>query len=74
MARSWELFLPKIAEAGADRALHARAAVAATLMAALELSRHGALTLQQAAPWQPIRAQRQDGGACDTLPGPNVEG
>jgi len=45
------VFLPKIAEADADRALHAGAAVAATLVAALELSRQGALTLQQEAPW-----------------------
>jgi len=67
-------FLPKIAEAGADRALHARAAVAATLMAALELSRHGALTLQQETPWQPIRVQHHEGGAGDTLPGPTEEG
>jgi chromatin segregation and condensation protein Rec8/ScpA/Scc1 (kleisin family) len=42
-----DTFLPKISGAGAHRALHARAAVAATLMAALELSRNGALTLQQ---------------------------
>jgi segregation and condensation protein A len=65
------VFLPKIAEAGADHALHARAAVAATLAAALELSRSGALTLQQETPWQPIRVQRQDGGASDTPPGPD---
>ncbi len=65
-----DTFLAEIAEAGANRALHVRAAVAATLAAALELSRNGALTLQQDAPWQPIRVQRQDGGACDTLSEP----
>jgi segregation and condensation protein A len=68
------VFLPEIAEAGADRVLHGRAAVAATLVAALELSRHGALTLQQDAPWQPIRAQRHGRGSRDTLPGPTKEG
>ncbi len=62
-----DTFLPKIAEAGADRALHARAAVAATLVAALELSRHGALTLQQEALWHAIWVQRHNGGAGDTL-------
>jgi len=65
-----DTFLPEIAEAGANRALHARAAMAATLVAALELNRNGALTLQQDAPWQPIRVQRQDGGAGDTLSEP----
>ncbi len=68
------VFLPKIAEAGADRPLHCRAALAATLVAALELSRNGALTLQQEAPWHAIRVQRHNGGAGDTPPGPNVEG
>jgi len=66
--------LPAIAEAGDGRALHARAAMAATLVAALELSRHGALTLQQDAPWQPIRAQRHEGVACAAPPGPAKEG
>jgi len=68
------VFLPKIAAAGADRALHSSAAVAATLVAALELSRNGALTLQQEAPWQSIRVQRHDGGARDIPPGPTEEG
>jgi len=63
-----DTFLPEIAEAGPGRALHARAAVAATLVAALELSRHGALTLEQEAPWQPIRAQRQNGGTSTPRP------
>ncbi len=58
-----DTFLPEIAEAGAHRALHARAAIAATLMAGLELSRHGALTLLQDALWQSILVQRHGGGS-----------
>ncbi len=58
-----DAFLPKIAEAGADRALHARAAVAATLMAGLELARDGTFTLRQDAPWKPIQVQRRGGGS-----------
>jgi len=67
-------FLPKIAGTGADRALHARAAVAATLVAALELSRSGALTLQQEAPWHAIRVRRHAGAARNTPPGPTEKG
>ncbi len=70
-----DTFLPKIAEVGgADRALHARAAMAATLMAALELSRHGALALEQEAPWQPIQVQRHVGPSPDDLPKPTETG
>ncbi len=69
-----DAFLPKIAGAGAHRALHAGAAVAATLLAALELSRNGALTLQQDAPWQSIRVHRHDGGAPHAPHGPAEEG
>jgi len=69
-----DTFLPEIAEAGANRALHARAAMAATLVAALELSRHGALTLEQDAPWQPIQVQRHDGPSPDAPPGPAETG
>ncbi len=50
-------FLPTIAQAGASRALHCRAAVAATLVAGLELTRSGALTLEQDAPRQPIQVR-----------------
>jgi len=59
--------------ASSESALHARAAMAATLVAALELSRHGALTLEQDALWQPIRVQRHEGGARDAPPGPTEE-
>ena len=69
-----EAFLPEIAEVGADRALHAGAAVAATLVAALELSRHGALTLEQEAPWQPIQVQRHVGPSPNAPPGPAETG
>ena len=50
-----EAFLPKVGEAGSGRALHCRAAVAATFIAGLELARGGALTLDQDAPWLPVR-------------------
>lgn len=60
-------FLPEIAKVG-DRALHARAAVAATLVAALELSRSSALTLQQEVPWQAILVHRHLGGSLGTPP------
>ena len=49
-------FLPKIAEADSGRRnLHGRAAVAATFVAGLELTRDGALTLDQDGSWQPVR-------------------
>ena len=50
-------FLPKIAQAGPHRVLHCRAAVAATLAAGLELTRSGALTLEQDEAWQPIQVR-----------------
>ena len=49
------VFLPNVAGNGPGRALHCRAAVAATFVAGLELARGGALTLDQDAPWQPVR-------------------
>lgn len=49
---SWaDAYLPALTEIGNDRVMHARAAIAATLVAALELSRSGVLTLEQEAPW-----------------------
>lgn len=65
-----DTLLPAIAEAGDGRALHCRAALAATLVAALELSRHGALTLEQNAPWQPIQVQHHVGPSPDAPPRP----
>ncbi len=53
-------FLPAIAEASASGALHCRAAVAATLVAGLELSRGGAVTLDQDTSWQPIQVRRRE--------------
>jgi segregation and condensation protein A len=38
-----------------DQALHHKAALAATLIAGLELARDGSLTLDQDRPWEPIR-------------------
>ena len=49
------VFLPEVAERGADRDLQCRASVAAVLVASLELARDGAVTLNQDASWQPIR-------------------
>jgi len=49
-------FLPKIVEADPGRRnLHGRAAVAAIFVAGLELTRDGALTLNQDGLWQPVR-------------------
>lgn len=50
-----EAFVPKIAKASSGLGLHCRAAVAATLLAGLELTRNGAITLEQDEPWQPIQ-------------------
>ena len=58
-------FLPEIAEAGSERALHWRAAIAATLVASLELTRDGALTLQQDRSWYRIQVRRRDDGGND---------
>jgi len=54
------VFLPTIAEARSDRALHCRAAIAATFVAGLELSRGGAVTLKQDTSWQPIQVRRRE--------------
>ena len=51
-------FCPRVEEAGADRPLHRRAAVASTLVAGLELTRAGTLTLEQDAAWDDIRVRR----------------
>ncbi len=56
-------FLPDIARVSIDRVLHARAAVAATLMATLELSRIGELTVAQEVPWQVILVHRCGSGS-----------
>ena len=57
-------FLPKIAEAElGHRTLHCRAAVAAAFVAGLELTRDGALAMDQDAPWQPIQVHRRDDGS-----------
>ena len=59
--RELQVFLPKIAEAGSGRALHCRAAVAATFVAGLELACDGALTLQQDTAWQQVQVQALSG-------------
>ena len=65
-----EAFLPEIAETGPGRALHGRAAVAATFVAGLELTRGGALTLEQDAQWQAIQVQRCGSGSPDSPAAP----
>ncbi|MGI4796372.1 MAG: segregation and condensation protein A [Janthinobacterium lividum] len=56
-----EVFLPDVAEQSLNRVLHRRAAIAATLIAGLELARSGALTLEQEATWQAILIAREVG-------------
>ena len=58
--------LPPIAHDAPARTLRCRAAVASTLIAALEQARDGALVLDQAADWMPIRVTRRapDGSAA----------
>jgi segregation and condensation protein A len=51
--------LPPIAHDAPARTLRCRAAVASTLIAALEQARDGALALDQAADWMPIRITRR---------------
>ena len=63
-------FLPEILAAGANRALRCRWAVAATFVAALELARGGALTLEQELSWQSLRVRRRDRGSPDCDGGP----
>jgi len=63
-------FLPAIAEASASRALHCRAAVAATFVAGLELTRGGAVTLEQDTSWQPIQVRRRDDNPKDSAAEP----
>jgi segregation and condensation protein A len=52
-------FLPRIAGDDPGRTLHCRAAVASTLVASLDLTRDGAVTLAQDAAWAEIRISRQ---------------
>jgi segregation and condensation protein A len=49
-----DAFLPKHGAGVSDQALHHKAALAATLIAGLELARDGSLTLDQDTLWQPI--------------------
>ena len=49
-----EVFLPEVAGQGAGRPLHRPAALAATLVAGLELARGGGVTLDQADAWGSI--------------------
>ena len=66
----WAL-LPPIARDAPARPLRCRAAVASTLIAALEQARDGALALDQAADWMPIRVTRRapdDSAAGDPAP------
>jgi segregation and condensation protein A len=54
-----EAYLPTIPRDAPRRALRQRAAVASTLIAALERARDGALSLEQEAAWRPIRLTRR---------------
>jgi segregation and condensation protein A len=54
-----EAYLPTIPQDAPQRALRQRAAVASTLIAALERARDGALSLEQEAAWRPIRLTRR---------------
>ncbi len=53
-----DALLPQIADVGASRELRCRAAVAATFVAGLELSRGGSLALKQDEPWRSIHVRR----------------
>jgi len=66
------MFLPAIPQARSDRALHCRAAVAATLVAGLELTRGGAVTLQQDMSWQPIQLRRREYNPKDSAAEPTT--
>jgi segregation and condensation protein A len=57
-------YLPTIARDAPRRTLRCRAAVASTLIAGLELARTGALTLDQAGAWTPVRVRRGDADAA----------
>jgi len=54
-------FLPTVADASATRDLRCRAALSATFVAGLELTRAGALTMQQGMSWQCIHVRRRNG-------------
>lgn len=53
-------FLPVIPAGGADRPLRCRVAVSATFAAALELTRDGALALDQDLSCEPVRVRRRE--------------
>ena len=54
-------FLPAVADAGATHDLRCRAALSATFVAGLELTRGGALTLDQEISWRSIHVRRRGG-------------
>jgi segregation and condensation protein A len=54
-----QAYLPAIPPDAPRRALRQRAALASTLIAALERARDGALSLEQDAAWRPIRVSRR---------------
>jgi segregation and condensation protein A len=65
-----DAYLPTIAPGAPRRALRQRAALASTLIAALERARDGALLLEQDAAWRPIRLTRR---VDDTPPADDTE-
>ena len=56
------VFLPRIGPAAPERDLRCKAAVASTLLAAMELARDGSLILEQGGSWTAIQAQRRKSG------------
>jgi segregation and condensation protein A len=67
-----EAYLPTIPRDAPRRALRQRAALASTLIAALERARDGALSLEQETAWQSIRLTRlvDDNGQADVTDKP----
>jgi len=57
------VFLPRIGPATSERELRCKAAVASTLLAAMELARDGSLLLEQGGSWTAIQAQHRKPGA-----------
>ncbi len=55
-------FLPRIGPAAPERELRCKAAVASTLLAAMELARDGSLILEQGGSWTAIQAQHRSPG------------
>lgn len=64
------MFLPRLVPNGPDWTLRAKAAVASTFLAGLELARAGRVALHQEAPFASITMQATEGGSPDHEEGP----